>query len=127
MEFCEMKVHIGEEIEKKFHESGIKITLFAEKINTGVRNVYAIFGRNDINADMLSRISSTLKFDFFKLYNLESSTDFMVEEELEEYRAEKKSISIALNVRVPNEHLKEFSIFLDEVKEVSVRHGYRLA
>ncbi|MBC7418415.1 MAG: hypothetical protein H7325_09690 [Pedobacter sp.] len=122
-----MKVHIGEEIEAKFQESGMKIALFAEKINTGVRNVYAIFSRNDINADLLSRVSKALKFDFFKLYNLETTSDFMVEEELEEYRAEKKSISIALNVRVPNEHLKEFSQFLNEVKEISVRHGYRLA
>ncbi len=63
-----MELHIGKEIEKRFLESGIKPGEFARRINTGQRNIYAIFRRKDINTDLLFRIGKALNFNFFTLY-----------------------------------------------------------
>ncbi len=61
-------VHIGEEIEKIYTESGIKMTVFAKKLNTVPRNVYHIFKRESIDTEILYQISQILKYDFFRLY-----------------------------------------------------------
>jgi hypothetical protein len=63
-----MELHIGREIEAKFHESGLKPSEFAKRLNTSTRNVYSIFQREDINGAMLKEISEILGFDFFSLY-----------------------------------------------------------
>jgi hypothetical protein len=70
---CAMGLHIGREIEKKFDESGIKPEEFAKRINTGKRNLYTIFKREDINSGQLKRISEALDFDFFAFYRQQPS------------------------------------------------------
>ncbi len=63
-----MEVHIGKEIERKYHKSGLKLAEFAKRLDTSTRNVYSIFNRADINSAQLKKISEILQFDFFKLY-----------------------------------------------------------
>jgi transcriptional regulator with XRE-family HTH domain len=67
-EFYAMEVHIGREIERKFQESGLKISEFAKRLNTGTRNVYSIFERTDISSSQLKKISEVLNYNFFALY-----------------------------------------------------------
>jgi hypothetical protein len=63
-----MRLHIGKEIEKKYKESGIKLSEFARRLSTSPRNVYTIFERSEIKTDMLQKISEVLDFNFFALY-----------------------------------------------------------
>lgn len=63
-----MEVHIGKEIAKRYQDSGLKLSEFAKRINTGPRNVYALFDRKDISTDRLRKISQVLNFNFFQLY-----------------------------------------------------------
>ncbi len=61
-------IHIGKEIEKIYTESGIKMVVFAKKLNTVPRNVYNIFSRESIDTEILVKVSEILKYDFFRLY-----------------------------------------------------------
>jgi hypothetical protein len=63
-----MELHIGKEIEKIYHKSGLKLSEFAKRINTSPRNVYSIFERPEIKTDQLLKISKVLSHDFFLLY-----------------------------------------------------------
>jgi hypothetical protein len=64
-----MKLHIGKEIERRYKESGIKLSEFARRLNTSPRNVYAIFDRSDIKTDLLQKIGEVLNFNFLSLYH----------------------------------------------------------
>lgn len=64
-----MEVHIGQEIEKKFQQSGLKLAEFARRINSSTRNVYTIFKRPALNSAQLKLIGEVLNFDFFTLYH----------------------------------------------------------
>jgi hypothetical protein len=61
-------VHIGKEIKKIFGDSGMKISVFANKLNTVPRNIYNIFEKESIDTDKLHKISEILQYDFFRLY-----------------------------------------------------------
>ena len=63
-----MEVHIGQEIEKIYQQSGMKLSEFAKRINTSSRNIYSIFARKEIKTDQLQKISEVLNFDFFSLF-----------------------------------------------------------
>lgn len=63
-----MELHIGQEIEKQYHKSGLKLSEFAKRLDTSTRNIYSIFARSDINSAQLKKISEVLGFDFFTLY-----------------------------------------------------------
>lgn len=63
-----MSIHIGKEIEKKYKESGMKLSEFAKRLSTSPRNIYDIFERSEIKTDQLQKISEILKFNFFSFY-----------------------------------------------------------
>jgi hypothetical protein len=63
-----MSIHIGNTIKEVFESSGIKPGIFCKQINTGRRNLYSIFNRKDISAELLFKISIILKHDFFAYY-----------------------------------------------------------
>ncbi len=67
-----MKLHIGKEIERRYKDSGIKLSEFARRLSTSPRNVYAIFDRSDIKTDLLQKIGEVLNFNFFSLYQFPS-------------------------------------------------------
>lgn len=121
-----MNVHIGKEIEKKFQESGLKITVFAERINTGERNVYSLFKRKDISAEMLAMISDVLSFNFFKLYEDQLPKPQSAEEGLAEYHTAKNAISISINLKISNENIDVIPEFLKEIRVAALRYGARL-
>jgi hypothetical protein len=117
-----MDVHIGQEIERKFQDSGLKLTVFADKINTGERNVYSIFKRRDISAEMLRKISNVLNYNFFELYE-QGLEEGLVQEPSIKYKVEASAISLALNVSVSKSKLDHISAFIREVGQVAQKHG----
>jgi hypothetical protein len=90
-----MELHIGKEIEKIYHNSGMKLSEFAKRINTSPRNVYSIFERPEIKTDQLLKISKVLNHDFFGLYRTEPSS---VEEPKLQYSKAKNKVTILVEL-----------------------------
>ena len=57
---------IGEIIEEEVRRQQFSIKEFAERIDCKRNNVYNIFRRNNIDIDLLKRISNVLKHNYFK-------------------------------------------------------------
>lgn len=120
-----MKVHIGSEIEKKYHESGLKITAFADMINTSERNVYSLFKREDVNASLLTKVSSALNFNFFRLYQQELPKK-LLEEPLHEYKNNRK-VSMSFTITGDSEvYYKNFSSLLKKLTEEASHLGFKI-
>ncbi|HZX74350.1 MAG TPA: helix-turn-helix domain-containing protein [Cyclobacteriaceae bacterium] len=90
-----MHVHIGKEIEEKYHKTGMKLSEFARRINTSSRNVYSIFTREEIKTDQLIKICEVLEFDFFALYSKPSSN---IAEPSESYSKIKQKVLVTLEL-----------------------------
>jgi transcriptional regulator with XRE-family HTH domain len=60
--------HIGSLIHKKVEEKGLQINDFAEALHCHRSNVYSIFGRNNIDLNLLTSISEILGCDLLNLY-----------------------------------------------------------
>jgi plasmid maintenance system antidote protein VapI len=117
-----MKMHIGKEIEQKFQESGLKLPVFADKINTGERNVYSIFKREDISADMLRKISEVLGYDFFSLYQQHSDLP-LVNEPMTTYQRSEQSVNMGLSLVVSKNEMKNFASFFEEMQTIAHKYG----
>lgn len=84
-------IHIGKEIKERLKASGVKVTIFAEKLNTERSNVYDIFSRKSIDTELLKKIGQILSFNFFSLYGdsfknenikTEASAKFVIQVEI---------------------------------------------
>lgn len=91
-----MKVHIGSVIEKKLAESGIKSSVFAQKLNMSNRNLYNLFKRSSVNSELLQEIGDILGFDFFSLYKNEEQSS--VQEAKSKYARNYHEDKLALTV-----------------------------
>ena len=60
-------VHLGKLIERKLNDSGLTKKAFADKIGYSQRHLYTIFDKESIDTALLSKIGSTLHFDFFEV------------------------------------------------------------
>ena len=83
-----MEIHIGNLIKKIVEEKGINKSEFARRINTTSQNVYGIFKRKSIDAELLKKISGVLGYNFFQYYLKESFAK--VEGERVQYNSKKK-------------------------------------
>ena len=61
-------IHIGKLIEAELRRQERTVSWFARKLYCDRSNVYDIFKRENIDVDLLLRISSILKHDFFNYY-----------------------------------------------------------
>lgn len=59
-------IHIGALIEKTLHSQGRSVTWFAKELCCTRTNVYKIFQKENIDIQLLWRISSILQYDFFQ-------------------------------------------------------------
>ena len=64
-------IHIGQIIKKELEDQGRTVVWFAKRLSYSRTNVYKIFDRATIDADVLMRISVLLNVDFFKIYTQE--------------------------------------------------------
>lgn len=65
-----MEKPIGQIIKEVLEKSGIKLTVFADRIGTSRQNVYKIFEKDSISTKRLKRISVVLEYDFFQHFRL---------------------------------------------------------
>ena len=74
--YCTM-IHIGELIEEELHRQERSVTWFAKKLCCDRTNAYKIFKKQNIDTDLLLRISQILDKDFFTTYSqaLSQKTD----------------------------------------------------
>lgn len=91
-------IHIGKEIEKVFTKKGMKISVFATKLNTVPRNIYNIFTRESVDTDTLYKISIILQFDFFRLYYSPKLTDPLIKNPIYFAKEQGKKISVTIEI-----------------------------
>lgn len=104
-----MKNHttIGQLINDKLKEKGMKVTELAEKINSSRGNIYDIFKRPNIGIDLLKDISLALNHNFFD--DLANNLDLIGEwKETDETRKE-EAIYLLIQKDIP-EILHELKI-----------------
>lgn len=58
-------MHIGHLIKEKLKEDGHSVTWFAEQICCTRTHVYKIFNNPNIDLQLLERISTVLRYNFF--------------------------------------------------------------
>jgi transcriptional regulator with XRE-family HTH domain len=68
-----MNPKIGEKIKNIFDAKEMKLKDFAEEIGLARQNVYRIFGKDSIDTELLTKISSVLEHDFFQYYKSKES------------------------------------------------------
>lgn len=118
-----MKIHIGKEIEKIFQQSGMKTSVFAERINTGERNVYTIFKRQDIGLALLLKISEVLNYNFVELYNPNHSSDKGLEVDFKKTTSQS---TITLNFGVGTSDFGQLPDFMKEISNLASKHNINL-
>ena len=60
-------IHIGQEIKDELERQERTVAWFAKRLCCDRRNVYNIFQKQGIDCELLIRISTILKKDFFKI------------------------------------------------------------
>ena len=73
-------IHIGEEIQERLRIKRMKVVDFSRKIDTNRNNVYDIFSRKSIDSGLLLKISEALEFDFFRLYSIPLSKNYLIQQ-----------------------------------------------
>lgn len=66
-----VKMIIGEQIKKELQRQERTVAWFARKLNCNRQNVYDIFKRNNIDTELLLRISLILNTNFFSFFSNE--------------------------------------------------------
>ena len=61
-----MEIHFGQLIKEEFDRQGRRATWLAAELNCNRSNVYSIFQRENIDAQMLIKISQALDHNFFQ-------------------------------------------------------------
>ena len=64
-------MHIGQIIRQELENQGRSVVWLAKQMSYSRTNIYKIFDRPSIDADVLLRISLVLGVDFFKYYSAE--------------------------------------------------------
>ena len=111
-----MKVHIGEKIKKRADELKIGTTELGRLINTSKQNVYGIFKRSSIDAELLYEVSKALRFNFFQFYDTPELAKFesKTSKELDTLRKENEKLKSELRVvKEKNELLQKINKLLD--------------
>jgi plasmid maintenance system antidote protein VapI len=62
------EIHIGQMIRDRLKEKGNTVSWLAREINCSRINVYKIFLKENIDVELLMRISLTLRYNFFTHY-----------------------------------------------------------
>jgi len=71
------EINIGEIIKKHLTEKGVSMTYLGEKVGTTRQNVSRLLSSDNINTDMLRRISIALDYNFFKVYSIDEPPLFI--------------------------------------------------
>ena len=62
-------MHIGQLIKQQMDKQGKTVSWLARELSYCRTNVYKIYEKKSIDTDLLLRISSLLRYDFFRIYS----------------------------------------------------------
>lgn len=102
----EKKKNIGEEKEDIVRKKGINVTEFAKQINCVRKNVYDIFKRNNIDIELLARISKVLDYNFFA--DLANDYDLATPTQTDEKEEERRNAVYQFLEVVPDIMVKHY-------------------
>lgn len=109
---------IGKQIEKVVREKRWSITEFAREINTNRNNVYHIFGRRNIETELLQRISNVLDFDFFQFYISDETKTRIVSEQSSLYTTNAEIKRLMKKISVLEKEIKTLMDRLLDKEEI---------
>lgn len=90
-------VHIGEKIRQRAKELRMGPTELGKMINTSKQNVYGIFKRKSIDAELLLSISKALDLDFFQCYTDTDTINIVKEGVVPYHSAKSKTTPTQIN------------------------------
>ncbi|MDL2254852.1 helix-turn-helix transcriptional regulator [Bacteroidales bacterium OttesenSCG-928-J16] len=90
-----LNIHIGQLIKAECLRQNMRAERLADAISCERANVYKLFNKRHINADLLFKISQTLHYDFFAVYS--KKLDINPPEEF---------VHVLVDVRIPAKELK---------------------
>ena len=76
--FAGMAINIGEKVKLRAKQLRIGPTELGKLIDTSKQNVYGIYKRKSIDAEILRKLSAALNYDFFEYYRIPEDTNKIV-------------------------------------------------
>lgn len=65
-------MHIGQVLKDKLHEDGKTVVWLARELGCHRTNIYNLFNKYSIDTQLLQRISTVMRYNFFDLYKEET-------------------------------------------------------
>ena len=65
-------MHIGQILKDKLHEDGKTVVWLARELGCHRTNIYNLFDKYSIDTQLLERISTIMRYNFFDLYKEET-------------------------------------------------------
>lgn len=100
-----MKIHLGREISAMMKKRGITAEDMAERLDMDKSNVYNIFRRAKLDAELLAMLSRELDYNFFELFDIPSKN------------------SITLLITLDGSDLQQRIVMLSKVNEIIQKSG----
>ncbi len=119
--FVLMAVNIGEKVKLRAKQLRIGPTELGKLIDTSKQNIYGIYKRKSIDAEILRKLSAALNYDFFEYYKLPESTNKIIADPHVKYeRPNQKYVPLKeyQQLKADYDHLKEKYELLKKVNEL---------
>lgn len=116
-----MAINIGEKVKLRAKQLRIGPTELGKMIDTSKQNVYGIYKRKSIDAEILRKLSAALNYDFFEYYRLpEETTKLVVDPDAKYERKNQKYVPLKdyQKLKTEYENLKEKYELLKRVNEL---------
>lgn len=116
-----MAINIGEKVKLRAKQLRIGPTELGKLIDTSKQNVYGIYKRKSIDAEILRKLSTALDYDFFEYYRLpEETTKLVVDPDISYQRKNQKYIPLKdyQKLKAEYDNLKEKYELLKRVNEL---------
>jgi integrase len=116
-----MAINIGEKIKLRAKQLRIGPTELGKLIDTSKQNVYGIYKRKSIDAEILRKLSAALNYDFFEYYRIpEETTRIVADPGLKYERKNEKFVPLKeyQKLKAELENLKEKFELLKRVNEL---------
>lgn len=105
-----MAINIGEKIKLRAKQLRIGPTELGKMIDTSKQNVYGIYKRKSIDAEILRKLSAALNYDFFEYYRIPEDTHKLVMDPGAKYERQNQKY-------VPLKDYQKLKAELDNLKE----------
>ena len=104
------QIHIGQLIEQRLKEIGMKKAVFAGRIHLKPQSIRQLLRRTSINTEQLQKISVALDYDFFQHYTTTQQSS------ASESKARSNGISVVIPVNDEVRQQRILQILQSEIK-----------